>query len=52
VIVQRGMVLNYRKEDLDWVSGGSFLLSGEVLEQVAQTVIGCPISGGVQSQVG
>jgi len=47
VIVQRGMVLNYRKEDLDWVSGGSFLLSGEVLEQVAQTGCGCSVPGGV-----
>ena len=47
MIGQEGMFLNWRKGDLDWVSGGSFLLSGEVLEQVAQTGCGCSVPGGV-----
>jgi len=34
------------------VRGKLFTESGEVLEQAAQRVCGCPLSGGAQGQVG
>jgi len=34
------------------LGGSSFQESGEVLEQAAQRGCGCPVSGGVQGQVG
>ena len=37
---------------LHWMSGGSSLQSGEVLEQAAQRGCGCSIPGSVQDQVG
>ena len=46
------MVLSSRREDLDWMSVGSSLQSGEVLEQAVQRGCECSITGNVQDQVG